>query len=299
MKELKSLFERADKDGNGRIDKEELQALLESTEKGAVEMMEHWYTPEEVDAVLTHYDLDGSGDLDLQEFEGLVYDGILLDGKLSDYQKAFNALDTEGRGTIGAQQLVDFFWSIGMPVCYEALYSAFAKYDKDDSGRIDFKEFLFMFRDNLFDLKQVLSYAGATTPLSSVQDIAHGKDGETPMVECREDLDYLVAESNGRPIVLFATVTWSMADEGMHQPFQSLSEYYPDTVFCRLFANFSPAAKKLFKDDLKVRSTPSFLVFKDGKTIETITTTDPKQLETLIRKYSREGHLPADRKYPA
>lgn len=31
-----------------------------------------------------------------------VYDGLLLDGKLSEYEAAFNAVDSSGNGTIGA-----------------------------------------------------------------------------------------------------------------------------------------------------------------------------------------------------
>jgi Ca2+-binding EF-hand superfamily protein len=30
-----------------------------------------------------------------------VYDGLLLDGKLSEYEEAFKAFDTTGNGTIG------------------------------------------------------------------------------------------------------------------------------------------------------------------------------------------------------
>jgi len=30
-----------------------------------------------------------------------VYDGLLLDGKLADYEAAFNAVDVSGNGTLG------------------------------------------------------------------------------------------------------------------------------------------------------------------------------------------------------
>lgn len=34
--------------------------------------VQHWYTPDEIDAVMQSYDTDGSQDLDLQEFKNLV-----------------------------------------------------------------------------------------------------------------------------------------------------------------------------------------------------------------------------------
>jgi hypothetical protein len=43
-----------------------------------------------------------AGDIDLQEFQQLVYDGLLLEGAVQDYEAAFNAVDDSGNGTIGA-----------------------------------------------------------------------------------------------------------------------------------------------------------------------------------------------------
>ncbi len=38
-----------------------------------------------------------------QEFKQIVYDGLLLEGTLVDYENAFKAVDRSGNGTIGAQ----------------------------------------------------------------------------------------------------------------------------------------------------------------------------------------------------
>lgn len=75
-----------------------------------------------------------------------VYDGILLDGKLSEYEEAFRAIDKTGNGTLGAVELARLFDSLGQPLSYQQLVEIFKKYDKDSSGQIELNEFLQMFR---------------------------------------------------------------------------------------------------------------------------------------------------------
>lgn len=50
----------------------------------------------------THtYMLMHAGDIDFEEFKQLVYDGLLLEGAIQDYEDAFNAVDNSGNGSIG------------------------------------------------------------------------------------------------------------------------------------------------------------------------------------------------------
>jgi hypothetical protein len=42
-----------------------------------------------------------SGDIDFGEFKQMVYDGLLLEGAIQDYEDAFNAVDNSGNGSIG------------------------------------------------------------------------------------------------------------------------------------------------------------------------------------------------------
>jgi hypothetical protein len=59
------------------------------------------------------------GDIDFDEFKQLVYDGMLLEGAIQDYEDAFNAVDDSGNGTIGMSG-VGCLWvgvSVGDCVC--------------------------------------------------------------------------------------------------------------------------------------------------------------------------------------
>lgn len=80
------------------------------------------------------------GDIDFDEFKQLVYDGIILEGAIQEYEEAFNAVDNSGNGTIGATELAQLFKNLGTPLSLERVAEVFMKYDKDQSGQIDFGE---------------------------------------------------------------------------------------------------------------------------------------------------------------
>jgi Ca2+-binding EF-hand superfamily protein len=125
-----------------------------------------------------------------------VYDGLLLEGQLVEYEEAFNAVDKSGNGSIGergkitdsnigqkessrrtalstrppsrlvhkhpnfaiaciagAMELKELFAKMGNPLSFEKLSDIMLQYDRDESGQIEFPEFLLMFRDHLVDLQ--------------------------------------------------------------------------------------------------------------------------------------------------
>eukprot|EP00877_Chromochloris_zofingiensis_P005763 jgi/Chrzof1/15188/Cz09g30240.t1 len=100
--ELRQMFKMADIDENGRIDRTELRQLLESVDNGrAYLLFGGWLPEDQVNATMVKYDKDKSGDIDFDEFTQLVYDGLLLQGALEQYEEAFAAVDDSGNGTLG------------------------------------------------------------------------------------------------------------------------------------------------------------------------------------------------------
>jgi hypothetical protein len=53
----------------------------------------------------------------------------------------------------------------------------------------------------------------------------------------------------------------------MQRAFQRLAQHYPDLACIKLFGNANDQTKRLFKDRLRVRSTPSFIFFVDGNQV--------------------------------
>lgn len=110
LSEMIKRFKAFDTDGNGKIDREELRLLLESVESGAAVLFaQHWLPEEELDRVMEVYDTNKDGVIDFDEYTSIVYDGLLLDGMLSDYEEVFNAVDLSKNGSIGASELLEFF----------------------------------------------------------------------------------------------------------------------------------------------------------------------------------------------
>ncbi|KAK9861219.1 hypothetical protein WJX84_007549 [Apatococcus fuscideae] len=108
-------FRRADLDGNGVIDKDELKLLLETVEDGFACPTTQWIQDNEVEEVMNLYDKTGSGDITFDEFKALANDGVLLKGKLGEYADAFSAVDKDGNGSIEMSELGDLFEALETP----------------------------------------------------------------------------------------------------------------------------------------------------------------------------------------
>lgn len=84
--------------------------------------------------------------------------GALLDGKFLEYRDAWQKLAGSENGTLGAAQIQQVFSNLGNPLSENKLWKIFERYDTDQNGRIDFPEFLELFRDELLDLHTILAY---------------------------------------------------------------------------------------------------------------------------------------------
>jgi len=81
-----------------------------------------------------------------------------LDGKFLEYREAWQRLAGSENGTLGAAQIKQVFSNLGNPLSENKLWKIFERYDTDQNGRIDFPEFLELFRDELLDLHTILAY---------------------------------------------------------------------------------------------------------------------------------------------
>lgn len=298
-------FKMADVDGNGRIDREELRALLESTEQGTAYLFtEHWLPEAELEKVMKTYDTDGSGDISFDEFKQLIYDGILLDGKFSEYEDAFNAVDSSGNGTIGATELAKLFAELGQPLSMEKLVDIMQQYDKDESGQIDFREFLLMFRDKLLDLQTIRNYFIAQAQKNGGGSVQHSQavidvvEGDLSLIFSEAELDEILTKNKDKLTVLFCALTWCRPCKAMQKPILKMAEAYKTVTFVKLFGNANVQTKTLFKDRLKIRSTPCFVVFKGGEVVFSMTGGNKSKLEGALRDFLPANEQPSEELYP-
>ena len=143
--DCKMAFRRFDTNGDGAIDKEEMKQMMSSASGKAV-------SSSEVDQLFKKGDLDGDGQIDMQEFVKLMFPGSASAlaklqssfKSLNDVKGAFRKCDIDGDGHISLDELRSMMTSFpGVDVD-----AVFALGDKDQSGKIDFSEFIAMMIPN-------------------------------------------------------------------------------------------------------------------------------------------------------
>lgn len=298
--DLEQRFKMADIDGSGRIDREELKVLLESVEGGlAYPLMvaEGWLPEDALDRAMEKYDVDKSGDIDFEEFKQLVYDGMLLEGAIQEYEDAFNAVDDSGNGSIGATELATLFKNLGSPLSMEKVAEVFMRYDKDESGQIEFGEFLAMFQDQLLDLKKVQAWLASRGDDvwewgGAASSLLQTVEGNVSVIFSEQELEEALAKNPDKLVVLFCGLTWCRPCKGVGKPYEKLAaQYAKSAVFLKLFGNANAGCKRMFKS-FKIRSTPSFLYFRAGELMGSSTGANKVRLETNLRSHLPQEGLP-------
>jgi calmodulin len=147
-KVIASIFKGADRDGNGRLDMNELGLMLRR--------LAPKIKREDLQAIMERFDTDRSGGLDLQEFaEWLHHEADskineALQNSMRNEQEAlrasFRLLDKDGNGTLSKEELTDILGKTCPNVTPEALSKFFASIDRDGNGEVDYHEFV----DSLF-----------------------------------------------------------------------------------------------------------------------------------------------------
>ncbi|KAL5205407.1 hypothetical protein ABZP36_033616 [Zizania latifolia] len=143
--DLRKVFQMFDKNGDGRITKEELGESFKN--------LGIYIPDDELDATMDKIDANGDGCVDVEEF-GLLYRSILGEGggaggqaesvdEDEDMREAFNVFDQNVDGFITVDELRSVLSSLGLKQgrSAEDCRRMISKVDGDGDGRVDFKEF--------------------------------------------------------------------------------------------------------------------------------------------------------------
>merc|ERR1719153_1052692 len=118
-KEIKKMFAKADRDGDGKLTKAEWHKVLNSS--GCQTSME------EVSEFFDKMDRDYDGRLSFGEFMG----------EETPLEKVFKSMDKDGSGTITKEE----FLKICKNLSKEQADEAFAQFDASGDDELDYKEF--------------------------------------------------------------------------------------------------------------------------------------------------------------
>lgn len=133
--ELKRVFEMFDRNGDGRISKEELSDSLEN--------LGIFIQEKELFNMIEKIDVNGDGCVDIEEF-GELYQSLMDErDEENDMKEAFNVFDQNGDGFITVDELRAVLSSMGLKQgrTIEDCKRMIVKVDVDGDGRVNYKEF--------------------------------------------------------------------------------------------------------------------------------------------------------------
>jgi len=128
--EYKEAFLVFDKDGDGHITPNEMEAALKAM--GATP------TQAEVRDIINEFDLDGNGRIDFNEF--LVMMAMQHDTE-DDYLAAFQAMDRDNDGMITIAEMNKLLDGIGLSLTVDERKAIFGTFDRNGDGEVSFEEF--------------------------------------------------------------------------------------------------------------------------------------------------------------
>ncbi|TGZ61100.1 hypothetical protein CRM22_008161 [Opisthorchis felineus] len=129
VKSLLKIFKSSDKDGNGRIDANELQSALSN----GVHLPFNINT---VSMMMKMFDRDGSGGIEFNEFAAL-YDYVYR------WKTCFQRYDTDRSGTIDAQEMQVALRSFGYDLSHPFVCQMLRRFDRTTRGCIAFDDFIY------------------------------------------------------------------------------------------------------------------------------------------------------------
>eukprot|EP00929_Paragymnodinium_shiwhaense_P025302 TRINITY_DN15342_c0_g1_i1.p1 TRINITY_DN15342_c0_g1~~TRINITY_DN15342_c0_g1_i1.p1 ORF type:complete len:1101 (+),score=243.47 TRINITY_DN15342_c0_g1_i1:210-3512(+) len=135
---VKAMFEKADQDGSGSISVKELASVLRSLSQEP--------NPRILEELLCDVDLDGSGEINLHEFQ-ILYEALQANEGFSKQEQEqlhelFQRFDAEGRGAVATQGLAAALTWLGFGLSQQEVDIVAADVDSNKSGLLEFHEFL-------------------------------------------------------------------------------------------------------------------------------------------------------------
>ena len=163
--DVKKAFCQFDSNGDGHLDRNEIKNLLTSCGKKA--------TDQEIEQMFKQGDADGDGMIDIQEFTMLMFPAAAQTlarlqqsyKSLNDIIASFRKNDADGDGHIDRKELR----AIMSQFSEQDVDSIFALGDKDQSGGIDYQEFISMMMPNANNILMAVA-----KQFNSVQSIKEG-----------------------------------------------------------------------------------------------------------------------------
>ncbi|EDW84951.1 uncharacterized protein Dwil_GK18988 [Drosophila willistoni] len=134
--EFKEAFALFDKDGSGSITTRELGTLMRSLGQNPTEA--------ELQDLVNEVDVDGNGEIDFNEFCGMMAKQMRETDTEEEMREAFKIFDKDGDGFISPAELRYVMINLGEKVTDEEIDEMMREADADGDGMINYEEFVWM-----------------------------------------------------------------------------------------------------------------------------------------------------------
>ncbi|KAL4613958.1 hypothetical protein ACB092_07G020200 [Castanea dentata] len=131
--EVKKIFNKFDKNGDGKISRDELKDILHALGSRT--------TTDEVSRIMSEIDKDGDGFISLDEFAEFHMGGSSSESSTKELRDAFDLYDLDKNGLISANELHEVLRRLGEKCTLGECSKMISSVDKDGDGHVNFEEF--------------------------------------------------------------------------------------------------------------------------------------------------------------
>ncbi|KAL4237852.1 hypothetical protein ACF0H5_002564 [Mactra antiquata] len=136
MKDFKASFSLFDRDGDGKVSKDELRTAMRSLGQNPTE--------DELNEIMNEVDKDGNGTIDYDEFVNLMSKRSLEVNEEDELRKSFKVFDKNGDGLISFEELKYVMTHMGERLSDTEVTNMLQQADTDGDGQINYEEFVRM-----------------------------------------------------------------------------------------------------------------------------------------------------------
>jgi thioredoxin 1 len=181
-------------------------------------------------------------------------------------EAVFDEFDEDSSGTLSADELNNAISRLGVTLTNAELKELFVEMDSEMTGDIRKGEFLSWWRDSIG---------------SSAVEIIHTMD------EYKQVLDD--ADGTDQMTVLMVGVTYCKPCKAFTTKYQNFAKRFEGARFLKVFGNENKDMTVLCRDELKVKSTPTFYFFRNTEQVHMHTGANAGKFEKFILENLKPG----------
>jgi thioredoxin 1 len=178
----------------------------------------------------------------------------------------FDEFDVDGSGALSSEELAVAISRLGVTMTDAELKELFVEMDSEMTGDIRRHEFINWWKDSIG---------------SSSVEIIHTMEEYQQVMED--------AAGTGQLTVLMVGVTYCKPCKAFSKKYGDFAERFSDARFIKVFGNENKDMTTLCRDELKVKSTPTFYFFRDDEQVHMHTGANAGKFEKFILENSRPG----------